>query len=101
MPFWKRLAQPPRPTASPALYLRDLSTNGGGASLACGSNGSHRPHRGLFLFGWWPRPDGVGNRFVVLHESGVMHFFEAAWAPGSELQPRRSLLGKWGSHDGK
>lgn len=28
----------------------------------------------------------------MLHSSGVMRYYEQAWAPGSSQQPRRSLL---------
>jgi hypothetical protein len=31
-------------------------------------------------------------RFCVLHTSGVLRYYEQAWAPGNTQSPKRSLL---------
>ncbi|EDQ88761.1 uncharacterized protein MONBRDRAFT_26045 [Monosiga brevicollis MX1] len=37
-------------------------------------------------------PSKGSLRYVVLHQSGVLHFFDRVWTPESDQQPRRSLL---------
>eukprot|EP00730_Choanoeca_flexa_P014109 TRINITY_DN6044_c0_g1_i1.p1 TRINITY_DN6044_c0_g1~~TRINITY_DN6044_c0_g1_i1.p1 ORF type:complete len:1423 (+),score=361.94 TRINITY_DN6044_c0_g1_i1:32-4270(+) len=46
-----------------------------------------------FVSKWRGRKPGTWQqRYFVVHESGVVHYYEGIWAPGSQKEPRRTLL---------